>query len=154
MLFYRTDNSNAAPYRINVSDLKRAARLINPSGVDGEKDTVRIELKDGTFHEFTTPDTNSAIEWISELRSLGSKRAAQGDTNNTDTTATAIETAGTAGTTGAKGIAGATGTDIEVVEGTEDVSKTRARTNSMLVSNSIANAVPQIVVCNYHCALY
>ena len=137
MLFYRTDNSNAAPYRINVSDLKRAARLINPSGVDGEKDTVRIELKDGTFHEFTTPDTNSAIAWISELRSLGSKRAAQGDTNNTtntDTTATATDTAGTAGTAGAKGIAGATGTGFEVVEGTEDVSKTRARTNSMLVS--------------------
>ena len=130
-MFYRTDNSNAAPYRINVSDLKRAARLINPSGVDGEKDTVRIELKDGTFHEFTTPDTNSAIAWISELRSLGSKRAAQGDTNNTtntDTTATATDTTGTAGTVGIAG------TDIEVVEGTEDVSKTRARTNSMLVS--------------------
>ena len=141
MLFYRTDNSNAAPYRINVSDLKRAARLINPSGVDGEKDTVRIELKDGTFHEFTTPDTNSAIEWISELRSLGSKRAAQGDTTNTDTTATAIETAdttGTSGTTGTVGAAGTVGAGIEVVEGTEDVSKTRARTNSMLVSNSKA----------------
>ena len=132
MLFYRTDNSNAAPYRINVSDLKRAARLINPSGVDGEKDTVRIELKDGTFHEFTTPDTNSAIEWISELRSLGSKRAAQGDTNKSDTTAT--DTSGTSGAAGAAGAAGATGTGIEVVEGTEDVSKTRARTNSMLVS--------------------
>jgi hypothetical protein len=48
--------------------------LINTGAEAGQRDTVKLELKDGTSHEFMTTSTELAIEWINALRSLGGLR--------------------------------------------------------------------------------
>ena len=74
LLFRPESKRDAVPYRIDVSDLTRAARLINTGAEAGQRDTVKLELKDGTSHEFMTTSTELAIEWINALRSLGGLR--------------------------------------------------------------------------------
>ena len=130
LLFTRLDRPDLPPYRINVDDLARAARLINPGAPEGQRDTVRVDLKDGTSHEFMTENTDSAVAWITQLRELGAKRAAAEDGNGED--------GGGEDSDGNRKKKRAM--TLEVAEGTEDESVSRARTNSMMTPDEVEHA--------------
>ena len=136
LLFHRTDLEGArvrAPYSVDVDDLKRAARLINPSAPMGMRDTVRLVLKDESTHEFMCDDTDTAVEWINMLRGLGAKRSAA----DSDDAGEGGEGGEGEEKTAAKTTTTTTTTTLDVVQEAEDVAVSRERVNSQMTLDEL-----------------
>jgi hypothetical protein len=134
LMFYRcTDKEGKAPYCVDVDQLKRAARLINPSAEEGMRDTVRLVLKDESTHEFMCDDTDTAVEWINMLRGLGAKRSAA----DSDDAGEGGEGGEGEEKTAAKTTTTTTTTTLDVVQEAEDVAVSRERVNSQMTLDEL-----------------
>ena len=123
LLFRPEGKPDAVPYTIDVSELARAARFINHDAPEGERDAVKLELKDSTSHEFMCDTTESAIQWVNSLRSLAPirKKVEAGEDVDLNEFIKSTET----------------NTNGDSVDAAEEESQVRARSNSQLTMDEL-----------------